>query len=280
MGKLKNIIGNEKGLSMIEILIALILSSIVITTVFQVFITQHKNWKVQGDVTDMQQNARAAIDELTRQIRMAGHELPLGLDCIEAYDTNPDTIVINYSSDGCNAPIVKKMPQPSSELDCSGYDVSCFYEGQFVYIFHPDSGGGEFFEVSHVQETPGKIQHNKWPLSKTYDEDAILLSLDRIKFFIQDSIRTVNGLPDTMFNLMIQVNADSEQVYAENVTDLQFRYRMKNGLIVDTPSIAEDVRGVLIDISARTADKDSDFPDDPYRTRAYSSRVNLRNLDI
>ncbi|MFH2035452.1 MAG: prepilin-type N-terminal cleavage/methylation domain-containing protein [Candidatus Zixiibacteriota bacterium] len=266
-------IQNCSGLSMIEILIALLISGIVIAAVFQVYIAQHKNWKIQGDITEVQQNARAAIDELTRQVRMAGHALPLGLKCVEAYNTNPDTIVVNYSADGCNAPIIKKMPQPSSELDCSGYDVSCFYEGQFAYIFHPDSGGGEFFEISHVQEIPGKIQHNKWILTKCYDEDAIIVALDRIKFYID---RT-----DTLHpNLMIQVSANPPQVYAENVTDLQFRYRMKNGIVVDVPPIAEDIREVLIDLSARTSEPDSDFAENPYRTRSYSSRVNLRNLDI
>lgn len=269
----KKLLNSEQGMSLIEVLIALILTSLVMASIFRLYINQHKNWNIQTEITDMQQNARASIDELTRQIRMAGHALPLGLECIEAYNTNPDTIVINYSSDGCNAPITKKMPQPSAELDCGGYDVSCFYEGQFVYIFHPDSGGGEFFEISHVQTTPGKIQHNKWKLSKCYDKDAIILSLDRIKYFIDNS--------DTLHpKLMVQVSANPPQVYAENITDLQFQYRMKNDVIVNTPPLAEDIREVLISISARTNRPDLDFPDDPYRIRQYSSRVNLRNIDI
>ena len=120
-------LGNSRGISILEVLIALFMTGVVVTAVFKLYVNQHKNWNTQGEITDMQQNARASIDELTRQIRMAGHQLPLGLKSIEAYDTNPDTIVINYSEDGCNAPIVKKMPQPSAELDCKGYDVSCFY---------------------------------------------------------------------------------------------------------------------------------------------------------
>lgn len=270
---IRKILANNKGVSMMEVLIALFLTGIITAAIFQVYINQHKNWSIQSEVTDMQQNARAAIDELTRQLRMAGHQLPLGLKSIEAYNTNPDTITINYSADGCNAPITHTMPNPSSELRCDGSDISCFYPGQFVYIFHPDSGGGEFFEVSHVQVAASHIQHNDWPLTKTYDEDAIVLSLERYKFFIDDS--------DSLHpNLMVQINAFPPQVYAENITDLQFTYRMKNGTIVDIPPLDADVREILIDITARTNNPDVDFAENPYRTRNYASRVNLRNLDI
>jgi len=267
--KLRNI----AGLSLIEVLIAMFLTGVVTAAVFKVYINQHKHWTVQGEVTDMQQNARAAIDELTRQIRMAGYSLPLGLSPVEAYNTNPDTIVINYSASSCYAPIEHSMPQPSSELRCDGHDVSCFEPGQFAFIFHPDSGDGEFFEISHVQVAASHIQHNKWPLSKRYQKDAIIISLDRIKFYID---QTDTAQP----NLMIQINADPPAVYAENIADLQFRYRMKNGAIVDVPTLIEDIREVLIDLTARTAHPDPEFPDAPYRPRNFASRVNVRNIDI
>jgi len=267
-------IRNNIGMSLIEVLVALLLTGLVTTAVFKLYITQHKNWNTQGDITDMQQNARAAIDELTRQIRMAGHQLPLGIDGVVGFDTNPDTIIINFSEDGCNAPIVKKMPNPSAELDCKGYDVSCFYEGQFCYIFHPDSGGGEFFEISHVQLTPGKIQHNKWPLTKSYDKDAIIMSLNQIKFFIDNTTNQDHPA------LMMEIPGQSPQIYAENITDLQFESRMKNDSIVDVPTIISDLREVLISIDARTNKPDYDRSDTSFITREYSSRVNLRNFDI
>jgi hypothetical protein len=246
-----------KGFSIMEILIALVLTAFVTAAIFKVYINQHKNWIIQGDVTDMQQNARAAVDELTRQIRMAGFELPLGLPAIEADNTNPDTILINYADGNCFAPIEHKMPLPSAELRCDGHDVSCFYDGQWVYIFHPDSGGGEFFEITQVQTGSSHIQHNTMPLSKCYDKGAIILSLQQVKFFIDRSDTT-----------------------HPNMEDLQFRYRMKNGVIVDVPALVEDVREVLITLVARTATPDPDLPNDPYRRRTYVSRVNVRNLDV
>ena len=106
---------SNRGISLLEALIALFLTGIVMTIVFSLYVSQHKNWNTQGEITEMQQNARASIDELTRQIRMAGHQLPLGIDGIRAYNTNPDTIIVSYSDDGCYAPIEHSMPLPSSE---------------------------------------------------------------------------------------------------------------------------------------------------------------------
>lgn len=264
-------LANTRGFSLLEALIALFLTGVVVASVFEVYVNQHKNWIIQGEITDMQQNARVAIDELTRQIRMAGNELPLGVPAIMAYNTNPDTIVITYAVDGCDAPLEHKMPNTSSELRCDGHDISCFYKGQWIYIFHPDSGGGEFFEITKVQVAASHIQHNTMPLSRIYDAGAIVISLERVKYYIDysDSLHP---------NLMIVLPGQSPQVYAENIDDLQFQYTMKNGAIVDVPAIVSNIREVIITMAARTANQDLDLPGNPYRRTTYTSRVNLRNI--
>ncbi len=273
MKKIISKLRDISGLSILEVLIALFLAGVVTAAIFQIYVTQHKNWLIQEDVTDIQQNARAAIDELSRNIRMAGHALPFGLDAVQAYNTNPDTIIINYYDNSCDAPIVVAMPQPSSELRCDGHDVSCFYDGQWIYIADPFAGSGEFFIITHVQADAFHIQHNTMSLSKCYPAGSQLMAVTRVKYFIDysDSLHP---------NLMVQVLGQNPQVYAENIDDLQFRYKMKNGTVSDDPVIAANIREVEILISARSSKPDIDFPDDPYRRRVYASKVNLRNLDI
>ena len=273
MNKIIRKLRNSAGTTLMEILIGLFLAGLVTTSIFKIYLNQHKNWMIQEDVTDIQQNARAAIDELTRQIRMAGYELPIGLDGLEAYNTNPDTIVVYYSDGGCYAPIEHDMPNTSAELRCDGHDISCFYDGQWAYIFHPDSGGGEFFEITEVQVAAAHIQHNTMVLSMKYDKDAIIVALNRIKFFVDMS-------DTTHPNLMMELPGRNPEVYAENISDLQFRYTMKNGAVVNVPANWEDIREVQIALVARSADPDPDFTSDPYRHRVYTSKVNVRNVDI
>lgn len=273
MKNLKMLLKNNRGVSLVEVLIGLFMTGLVVASVFGVYINHHKNWMIQEDVTEMQQSARAVIDELTRQIRMAGHGLPLGLPGLEAYNTNPDTIVITYQANGCDAPLEHTMPTTSAELRCDGHDISCFEDGQWAYIFNPDSGGGEFFLITEVQVGSSHIQHNTMPLSRRYTAGSILLSLEQVKYYID---RT-----DTLHpKLMMQLLGQSPQVYAENIEDLQFRYVMKNSAVVDVPVSTADIRSVRISLTGRSARPDPDFPADPYRRRTFASEVNLRNFDI
>ncbi|MDD5451649.1 MAG: prepilin-type N-terminal cleavage/methylation domain-containing protein [Desulfovibrionales bacterium] len=60
------------GFSLIELLIAIAISGIVLSAVSSLFIMQNKSYSVQEQVAEMQQNARAAMDIMTREIRTAG----------------------------------------------------------------------------------------------------------------------------------------------------------------------------------------------------------------
>ena len=74
-----------------EVLISLVLTAITTTALLKIYLNQHENYLAQDDITQVQQGARAAIDEITRQVRMAGHQLPPAIEPIIASNTNPDT---------------------------------------------------------------------------------------------------------------------------------------------------------------------------------------------
>ncbi|MDP3028875.1 MAG: prepilin-type N-terminal cleavage/methylation domain-containing protein [Deltaproteobacteria bacterium] len=61
-----------RGFSLVELLIAIAISGIVLGAISSLFIMQNKSYSVQEQVAEMQQNARAAMDMMTREIRMAG----------------------------------------------------------------------------------------------------------------------------------------------------------------------------------------------------------------
>jgi prepilin-type N-terminal cleavage/methylation domain-containing protein len=62
----------NRGVTLIELLIALVISGILIAGLYRGFIGQQKTYTVQEQVTDMQQNVRVAINKMMREIRMAG----------------------------------------------------------------------------------------------------------------------------------------------------------------------------------------------------------------
>jgi type II secretory pathway pseudopilin PulG len=263
----------QRGISLVEMLIAFALTGIVTSAVLKAYVTQHKNYVTQDSITHIQQNVRASIDELSRQCRMAGFAIPLGLPSIEAANTNPDTITVVYHDDGCDTYLDEAMASTTAELHCAT-DVSCFYGGQWVFIFEPDSGGGEFFEVSAVQTSTNRMEHSGVALSKAYTKDAIVLSLMRVKFYVD------NTDPDHP-NLMISLPGKSPHVYAENITDVQFSYRLEDGNVVNEPIATEDVREILISVTGRSAEPDPDRPEGQgYQTRTSTTSVALRNLGV
>ena len=164
------------------------------------------------------------------------------------------------------------MPGASADMKCTG-DVSCFSPGQWAFITHPDSGGGEFFQISQVQTATNGLAHSTDPLSTIYDKDAMVVSLERITFFVDNTTD-----PDHP-NLMIYYpGLTGAAVFAENISDLQLQYKLKNGVIVDQPVVADDIREVLISVTGRSKNPDYEKTDDPYRHRTYASSVNVRNL--
>ncbi|MCI0530887.1 MAG: hypothetical protein L0Y74_02915 [candidate division Zixibacteria bacterium] len=96
------VISNNRGISMLEILIGGLMSLIIAACLMEFYINQHNQWLVQEQISDMQQNGRVSLDELTRQIRSAGY----GLSGQDPYLLKADTLII-YSKPGANVDTVR-----------------------------------------------------------------------------------------------------------------------------------------------------------------------------
>lgn len=62
------------GFTLVELLVALAVGSIVMAAVMTAFLSQHNTYLAQGQVVEMQQNARVALDLLELDIRSAGYD--------------------------------------------------------------------------------------------------------------------------------------------------------------------------------------------------------------
>jgi len=264
---------NDSGLTLMELLISSVLALIVAGAGLELYLNQHKTWIIEGQITDMQQNGRVSIEELSNKIMMAGYGLPSGMNPIIGKNTNPDTITILYlNENGCQAPIEHAMPQPSSELRCDGHDVSCFSLDTWAYIYDPSTLTGEFFYITQVQVASSNIQHNTMDLSKCYPMGSEVMMVNYYKYYIDNT--TDPNHP----NLMRMGPDMSPQVFAEEIYDLQFSYGLANGVYVDVPATGKIVREVKITVKARTSKHDLQLSG--YRNRIFASSVKVRNLGM
>ncbi len=65
--------GQEFGMTFIEVMVSLVISSFVIAGIYGVYTIQQRSYTVQEQVAEMQQRIRSAFDFIGRDIRMAGH---------------------------------------------------------------------------------------------------------------------------------------------------------------------------------------------------------------
>ncbi len=65
---------NQKGMTLIELLVGLVISAIIVAGVYRVFVAQTRAYTVQEQVVEVQQNIRGAMELMLRDIRMAGYK--------------------------------------------------------------------------------------------------------------------------------------------------------------------------------------------------------------
>ncbi len=90
----------QHGLSMVELMVTLLISSLLMLGVFEVFLSSNQNNRVAHANARIQENGRLALDILTRNLRMAGYQ-----GCID-----PNMIDLNIVADD----------PPTTDLSSSG----------------------------------------------------------------------------------------------------------------------------------------------------------------
>ncbi len=262
----------SRGFTLVELLVACIIGTIAVAAGFQLFIDQNKSHIIQASLSDMQQNGRAAIDELVDKVRQAGYRLPVGVRCIRSWNTNPDTIAISFMSEPlCTARLSNAMPQPSAELKMTTSDLSCFQENTWAYIYDPGTSTGEFFYITQVQVASGHMQHNLAQLSKAYPANSQVFMSDYFKYYVDHS--------DTLHpRFMMQKNGDPPIIYSDNIEDLQFHYVQASGSVSDTVTVDRFVREIEMQLTSRSEKNDLFLRH--YRRDTLSTRVMVRNLGM
>ena len=96
MYKAKHIKSN-RGLTLVELMIAVAISGIVAGAIFTAFQSQQKSYLIQDQVAEMQQNLRAAMDIMVREIRMAGYD-PQGSNGFGIIDIQPRDVANNFNA--------------------------------------------------------------------------------------------------------------------------------------------------------------------------------------
>ncbi|MCK4271975.1 prepilin-type N-terminal cleavage/methylation domain-containing protein [bacterium] len=274
------ILKRSAGFSLVEMLVATAILGIIVSSALSLYLTQQKQWLIQEQVAEMQQNIRVSMDELTRNLRMAGcGNFPAGLDFILSDDTDPDSLTLRQSLSDCHVTLGKST---QSNTMHTHDDVGCFQTGLRAFIWD-DTGQQEWFTVDHVDTNEGEGWyeiHSESNLTNVYDtdDDPQVMVMSEATYYV-DQI-TDQGHPV----LMRSTNGLPAQAFAEDIEDFQVVYLMKDGSTTSAPASLGDVRVVRIELRARTRRQDQEWTDDDfedgYRRRTLTSWIDVRNMGI
>jgi prepilin-type N-terminal cleavage/methylation domain-containing protein len=297
-----NMPSKNKGVTLIELLIALGISSILVAALYRTFIGQQKTYIVQDQVVDMQQNVRVAINKMMRDVRMAGfggdgdfqkdidglHLGPYVLD-VPPNTLNGFTQVITPNND--NITIVGGFKQVStlaaeaaggktqvtlaSAADASQFDGAAHH---FISI------GGT--ESNIVSSRAGAVLTLSKGLKLTHKITDSLGNPVSIPIFKIQAITYVCGISDGKPVLQRNENTGGGgQPLAEDIESVQFQYFDANCNDVNCPPLALPIanpgiiRMVRVTVTARTNMVDTDFKGgDGYRRRTIDSNIQIRNM--
>ncbi len=100
---------DNKGLTLVELLVAFVISSLIVAAIYSFFTAQNKSYIVQDQVVEVQQGIKGAMDLLSRDLRMAGYD-----------NNNPNSLIGLPGED----PLVK-IRDPIIAMD---HQISILYE--------------------------------------------------------------------------------------------------------------------------------------------------------
>lgn len=122
----------QHGLSLIELMIALLIGSILLIGVMQIFASSKEGYRLSEGLSRTQENARFALDLLQRDIRMAGH-----MGCV-----NDQSLT---QSKGSESTLTAASMPLNFGIAIQGFDAATSAPGDTLAIAaNPTAGGGAY----------------------------------------------------------------------------------------------------------------------------------------
>ncbi|MFQ5559568.1 MAG: PilW family protein, partial [Nitrospinota bacterium] len=144
---------NMRGFSLLELLISVAIGSIILLSVVALFQEQGKTYKAQDALTVAGQRTRLAMDNIARELGLAGYGLPAITASLTAARspgnttiyvpntggfTNGDTVYLCGSGVCESAVISSSDPQANTEFEISTGLTNSFAAGDPIYTIKDD----------------------------------------------------------------------------------------------------------------------------------------------
>jgi len=274
---------NECGFSLLEMLIAMTIGLIILTALSSTFLIQRTAYDAQEQIVDMVQNARVAMDMMTREIRMAGHGAPTS-----DLSTWIDWVASTTIDDN---PVIEEGESDSDIIHIAG----CFDSARASLQNSVSSGATSLTLDQSTTETGNEFD--------TVDEKVICINgmENAIITGISGSILTIDtdpvtggnqglsrgyGAGDSIYLVKVItysiVEEDNTLILKRNENTGAGRQPLSEN--IDDLQISQPDNSINISLTARTAKLDPEYTHpthkDHYRRYTLTSVITPRNLNL
>jgi prepilin-type N-terminal cleavage/methylation domain-containing protein len=307
------LVNKNKGFSLVELLVALCLSGIIVSSVYGLFISQNTAYINQNLTAEMQQNARMAMNLLAGEFRMAGFGFSMSGNYSSSAGTfyavtpnnstsGPDSVTIRYCVDPNSAGTVTLKnpvatsnpggsislvvndiikPDGSSVSGTTGFSVN-------DYIILSDGQNASRLQITAVNS--GTSTLNCSSVTPNIFPAGGFIAGSRVYKLREITYRISNNV------LQMQPDGVTWQDIVNNVEDMQLAYQgsaTPSGTWLDNPSPVDQttLNDVQINLLAISSSIDLNYtgqrpllrdhsagPSDHSRRRLLTSTIRIRNL--
>ncbi len=275
-------LNRNKGITLIELLVALVISTILIGAVYRTLIGQQKTYVVQEQIVDMQQNVRSAINRMMTEIRMAGFGnvsmvLPVTIggktfnNVLNPDDPAAGALTIICATGGTATLTVagsggQNQVTVSTLTDDKGNPL--FDTGNRKYV---SIGGLESYIITSIDNGTKTITLNA-SLIYNHPIGTPVFTIKALSY----QVAVVDGIPTLLRDENL---GDGALPQADGIQNLQFVYLKADGITQTANPL--DIRIIRLSLTARSERQDPDLNNgDGYRWRQIASNIHLRNMGI
>jgi prepilin-type N-terminal cleavage/methylation domain-containing protein len=263
----------NRGLTLVELLVALAISSLIIAALYRTFVGQQKTYTVQEQVVDMRQNVRGAIINMMRELRMAGFG-GVGMVLPITIGANTYQNVVNRNTPstppGGWITIVTALTSSSRGATLTGTISS--YKITVSDLTDFDMNAKKYISIGGV-ESNTITGINTGTKELTLKERLVYKHLTNTRVYPIRAVSYRAGVRD-------ENTGGGAQPTAENIESVQFEYLDAQGNTVASDAAVQMIR---VRVTAKTDTEDPQLKKgggDGYRRREISSNIQLRNVTI
>jgi len=239
----------DAGFTIVELLISSMIMIAITGTIFTLMNPAQGTFRVQPEVSDLQQRLRVGIDTLQKDLVMAGAGTYNGESAgalsyfiapimpYRAFGEPPDSVQGIYFRDDVisllyvpptpsQTSISLAMPPKSVEIKVNaqpncppdkGYELCGFSQGDQAIIFDA-SGNWDMFVITQVQDQALHMQHRNDDFSVKYEASSALTQVTSAMYYLKSDDATKT------YQLMYFDGWNVDLPVADNVVRLRFQY--------------------------------------------------------